>query len=123
MLGPGLGVFTAPAPDLVWLTDITEHPTVEGKLYCCSIEDCFSNRIVGYAVGERMTASLAVSALRSAIARRQPHGTVIVTPTEDRSSGAGRSGLSSRPTGSPDRWAGSRPQRTRVSDSLCKCVT
>jgi transposase InsO family protein len=71
-------VFTAPAPDLVWLTDITEHPTGEGKLYCCSIKDCFSNRIVGYAIGDRMTAHLAVSALRSAIARRQPRGTVIV---------------------------------------------
>ena len=71
-------VFSAPAPDLVWLTDITEHPTVEGKLYCCSIKDCFSNRIVGYALGDRMTASLAVSALRSAIARRQPKGTVVV---------------------------------------------
>jgi transposase InsO family protein len=71
-------VFTAPAPDVVWLTDITEHPTTEGKLYCCSIKDCFSNRIVGYALGERMTASLAVSALRSAIARRRPQGTVVV---------------------------------------------
>jgi putative transposase len=71
-------VFTAPAPDMIWLTDITEHPTVEGKLYCCSIKDCFSNRIVGYALGERMTAALAVSALRSAIARRQPTGTVVV---------------------------------------------
>ena len=70
--------FTAPAPDLVWLTDITEHPTLEGKLYCCSIKDCFSNRIVGYAIGQRMTADLAVSALRSAIARRQPEGTVVV---------------------------------------------
>lgn len=71
-------VFSAPAPDLVWLTDITEHPTIEGKLYCCSIKDVFSNRIVGYAVGDRMTASLAVSALRSAIARRQPKDTVVV---------------------------------------------
>ena len=70
--------FSAPAPDVVWLTDITEHPTLEGKLYCCSIKDCFSNRIVGYALGERMTAQLAVSALRSAIARRQPKGTTIV---------------------------------------------
>jgi transposase InsO family protein len=70
--------FTAPAPDMVWLTDITEHPTLEGKLYCCSIKDCFSNRIVGYALAERMTAQLAVSALRSAIARRRPSGTVIV---------------------------------------------
>jgi putative transposase len=71
-------VFSAPAPDLVWLTDITEHPTMEGKLYCCSIKDVFSNRIVGYAIDERMTAKLAVNALRSAIARRQPNGTVVV---------------------------------------------
>jgi len=71
-------VFSAPAPDVVWLTDITEHPTVEGKLYCCSIKDVYSNRIVGYALGERMTARLAVTALRSAVARRQPEGTVIV---------------------------------------------
>ena len=71
-------VFRAPAPDVVWLTDITEHPTVEGKLYCCSIKDVFSNRIVGYAIDERMTARLAVTALRSAIVRRLPDGTVIV---------------------------------------------
>lgn len=70
--------FTAPGPNLVWLTDITEHPTSEGKLYACCIKDVFSNRIVGYSLGERMTANLAVNALRSAIARRQPRGTVIV---------------------------------------------
>ena len=70
--------FTAPRPNAVWLTDITEHPTLEGKVYCCAIKDCFSNRIVGYSVSDRMTAQLAVSALRSAIARRQPQGTVVV---------------------------------------------
>jgi transposase InsO family protein len=70
--------FFAPAPDVVWLTDITEHPTVEGKLYCCSIKDVFSNRIVGYSIDQRMTAQLTVRALRAAIARRQPAGTVIV---------------------------------------------
>jgi len=70
--------FSAPAPNVGWLTDITEHPTGEGKLYVCSIKDVFSNRIVGYAIDERMTAQLAVAALRSAIARRQPNGTVIV---------------------------------------------
>jgi putative transposase len=62
----------------VWLTDITEHPTAEGKLYLCAIKDCFSNRIVGYSIGDRMTAQLASSALRSPIARRQPVGTVVV---------------------------------------------
>ena len=71
-------VFSAPAPDAVWLTDITEHPTCEGKLYCCAVKDVFSNRIVGYALDERMTANLAVTALRSAIARRRPQGTVVV---------------------------------------------
>ena len=45
--------FTAERPDAIWLVDITEHPTVEGKLYCCAIKDVFSNRIVGYSIGDR----------------------------------------------------------------------
>jgi transposase InsO family protein len=70
--------FTAQGPDQVWVTDITEHPTAEGRLYCCAIKDLFSNRIVGYALDERMTAQLAVTALRTAVARRQPSGVVVV---------------------------------------------
>ncbi len=70
--------FTAQAPDRVWVTDITEHPTAEDKLYCCAIKDLFSNRIVGYALDERMTAGLAVTALRTAVARRRPAGVVVV---------------------------------------------
>ena len=69
--------FTAPAPDRVWLTDLTEHPTAEGKLYICCIKDVCSRRIVGWATSDRMTADLAVSALRQAVARRQPKGVVI----------------------------------------------
>ena len=71
--------FSAEAPNRKWVTDITEHPTTAGgKIYCCAIKDLFSNRIVGYAIDERMTAQLAVNALRAAIARRQPDGVVIV---------------------------------------------
>jgi transposase InsO family protein len=70
--------FTAQRPDQVWVTDITEHPTGEGKLYCCAIKDLFSNRIVGYALDERMTAQLAITALRTAVARRRPAGVVVV---------------------------------------------
>jgi transposase InsO family protein len=33
-------------------------PTAEGKVYCCAIKDLVSNRIVGYAIDERMTAQL-----------------------------------------------------------------
>ncbi|CCH89268.1 Transposase [Modestobacter italicus] len=62
----------------MWLTDITEHPTSEGRLYCCAIKDLLSNRIVGYAIDERMTAHLAVTALRTAVARRRPAGVVVV---------------------------------------------
>lgn len=70
--------FSAPAPNVTWLTDITEHPTAQGKLYTCCMKDVFSNRIVGYAIADRMTAELATSALRSAVARRRPTGTVII---------------------------------------------
>jgi putative transposase len=70
--------FTAAGPDRTWLTDITEHPAAEGKLYLCAIKDLWSNRIVGYSMDSRMTAGLAVSALRNAVALRSPAGTVVV---------------------------------------------
>jgi len=69
--------FTAGRPNELWLTDITEHRTREGKLYCCMVKDCFSNRIVGYATGSRMTADLAVRALRHAVALRGPGATIV----------------------------------------------
>jgi transposase InsO family protein len=70
-------IFTADAPDRLWLTDITEHPTAEGKLYLCAIKDVCSGRIVGYSIDSRMTASLAVSALRNAVRLREPAGTIV----------------------------------------------
>ena len=69
--------FTADAANVTWLTDITEHPTSEGKLYMCAIKDVWSTRIVGYSIGPRMTAELAVSALSNAVALRVPAGTVV----------------------------------------------
>lgn len=69
--------FTAPRPNELWLTDITEHRTDEGKLYLCAIKDACSNRIVGYSIDERMKASLAVAALRNAVGLRAPAGTVV----------------------------------------------
>jgi len=66
--------FTASGPNRVWLSDITEHPTAEGKLYLCAIKDVWSNRIVGYSIADRMTSSIAVAALDSAVARRATTG-------------------------------------------------
>jgi transposase InsO family protein len=69
--------FTAHGPNQVWLTDITEHRTDEGKLYLCAIKDLYSNRIVGYSLDARMKASLAVSALHNAIATRSPAAAIV----------------------------------------------
>ncbi len=69
--------FAADRPNAVWLTDITEHWTAEGKLYLCAVKDVFSNRIVGYSIDSRMKARLAVNALNAAISSRQPVGTIV----------------------------------------------
>jgi putative transposase len=69
--------FTASRTNELWLTDITEHWTDEGKLYLCAIKDVFSNRIVGYSIDDRMTASLAVAAVRNAVSLRSPAGTIV----------------------------------------------
>jgi transposase InsO family protein len=62
--------FTASDANELWLTDITEHRTGEGKLYLCAIKDVYSNRIVGYSIDSRMKSQLAVTALNNAVARR-----------------------------------------------------
>ena len=69
--------FTATRVNELWLTDITEHWTDTGKLYLCAIKDVYSNRIVGYSISERMTAQLAVAAVRNAVSLRNPVGTII----------------------------------------------
>ena len=69
--------FTAPDIDKLWLTDITEHQTGEGKLYLCAVKDVCSKRIVGYSIDSRMRASLAVDALEMAVQRRNPSKTVV----------------------------------------------
>lgn len=62
--------FSADDVNELWLTDITEHWTDEGKLYLCAIKDVFSARIVGYSISDRMKARLAVNALNNAASRR-----------------------------------------------------
>ncbi|GAA4387837.1 hypothetical protein GCM10023167_12030 [Brevibacterium pityocampae] len=71
-------VFTATAPNALWLTDITEHRTTEGKLYMCAVKDVYSGRIVGYSIDRRMKARLAVDALEMAVARRGDVGGCVV---------------------------------------------
>jgi transposase InsO family protein len=64
--------FTRTGPNELWVTDITEHPTREGKLYCAVVLDVHSRRVVGWSIDATQTAALATNALGMAIANRSP---------------------------------------------------
>lgn len=71
-------MFTAEAPNRFWFTDIAEHWTAEGKLYCCAIRDACGHRVVGYSISDRMPTSLTVGGRNSAVARRKAEGQDVV---------------------------------------------
>jgi transposase InsO family protein len=50
--------FTVDRPNVLWLTDITEHPTREGKVYCCAVLDAYSRKVVGWAIDRRCETAL-----------------------------------------------------------------
>ena len=64
--------FEADQPDQKWLADITYITTQEGWLYLATILDLYTRRIVGWAMSDRMTSDLSVSALKMALQQRQP---------------------------------------------------
>lgn len=70
--------FVRHEPDRLWVTDVTEHPTREPKVYCAVVLDVFSRRVVGWSIDRSATSGLVTSALGMAIRNRQPDsGTVI----------------------------------------------
>jgi putative transposase len=64
--------FGRDGPNQLWMTDLTEHPTREGKLYCCVVLDAWSRKIVGWSIDRRPTAAMVNAALGMAIDQRQP---------------------------------------------------
>jgi putative transposase len=70
--------FARTGRDQLWVTDITEHPTREGKLYCAVVLDACSRRVVGWSIDATPTAALVTNALGMAIQSRKPTpGTLI----------------------------------------------
>lgn len=70
--------FVADRPNQIWATDITEHPTREGRVYCAAVLDVFSRRIVGWAIADHIRSELVVDALEMARWRRKPEpGTIV----------------------------------------------
>jgi putative transposase len=64
--------FQPPAPNQLWVADITYLRSWEGWLYLAVVLDCFSRRIVGFAIEDHLRAELVVDALEQALQRRKP---------------------------------------------------
>lgn len=64
--------FTAVAPNRAWVSDITYLWTREGWLYLCVVLDLWDRKVVGWSMGERLVAELAVDALSKAVMLRRP---------------------------------------------------
>lgn len=62
--------FTAPAPNVTWVGNMTEIPTDEGKLYLSTPLDLFSRRLIGYATSCHPDAELAAQNIKMAVAVR-----------------------------------------------------
>jgi transposase InsO family protein len=69
--------FAAAAPNQVWVTDITYIPCREGKLYLANVLDLCTHKLVGWALGSRMTVDLVLTALDHAYkAKKPPRGLI-----------------------------------------------
>jgi putative transposase len=70
--------FTVPAPDKVYVGDITYLPTGEGWLYLAVVLDLCSRAVVGWSMANHMRAELVTQALSMAIGQRQPAAGLIM---------------------------------------------
>ena len=68
--------FTADAPNRKWLSDITEVPCSDGKLYIAAVLDCWGGEIVGLAMDDNMRKELCIQAFESACRVRNAHGMI-----------------------------------------------
>jgi putative transposase len=70
--------FARAAPNQLWLTDITEHPTREGKVYCCVVLDAHSRKVVGWSIDTHQASSLVTNALSMAVTNRTPPAGAVI---------------------------------------------
>jgi putative transposase len=70
--------FMADKPDQKWVSDITYIWTDEGWLYLAVVLELYSRRVIGWAIAERMTATLVCDALIIALwNRKMPKGVIV----------------------------------------------
>jgi putative transposase len=98
--------FDRPTPDQLWVTDITEHPTREGKVYCCVVLDVFSRRVVGWAIDSHQATPLVTNALGMAITNRNPEpDQTVIHGDQVRNTLLGRSPSAPRTPACCPQWA------------------
>jgi putative transposase len=95
--------FTAPAPNRLWLADLTYVSTWSGFCYVAFIVDAFSRRIVGWRVSTSLRAELALDALEMAIWARHGHTEGLVHHSDRLNS------PSTWPSATPSGWRRSAP--------------
>jgi putative transposase len=64
--------FDPTGPDRLWVMDVTEQPTGDGKVYLAVVLDAFSRRVVGWSIADHIRSELVVDAVRMALWRRRP---------------------------------------------------
>ena len=69
--------FTTPAPDRLWVADITYVRTGAGWLYLAVVLDAFSRRVVGWAMSALLETTLVLDALNMALWNRRPGAGVV----------------------------------------------
>jgi putative transposase len=101
--------FVAQRPDRLWHGDLTELPTLEGRLYLAVLVDGCSRLVVGHAIGEHPDVGLAVGALELAVGRRggvlDQAGGLSATPTRAAPTPQPGSASGCNAWGSAPRWA------------------
>ena len=68
--------FVAEGPNALWVADMTYVPTWGGFVYLAIVLDVWSRRVVGWAIGEGMSAELVLAALNMALEQRRPDGVI-----------------------------------------------
>ena len=83
--------FSVPAPNRLWLADLTYVRTRSGWVYVSFVIDAYSRRVLGWQASRSMRTDLALDALEMAISgrRRDGHSTAEVTHHSDRGSQGG----------------------------------
>jgi putative transposase len=64
--------FVADGPNQLWVADITYVPTWAGFIFLAVVLDVWSRRVVGWSIGEQITAELVLAALNMALEQRRP---------------------------------------------------